>query len=100
MKKKISSSCHGGSADQQRRHRGGMRRLVTNMGQLVSKKFWWLVGYPSSVVDYGCAEEPNPEARKSMEDAVTAIDTFGGNINEGFFAVYDDHAKSATVCVH
>lgn len=45
----------------------------------------------SSVNNYTCKEEPNMQFRPYMEDASKLIDSYLGDPNQGYFAVFDGH---------
>ena len=51
----------------------------------------------SSVNNYACKEEANIRFRPHMEDAYKLIDSYMGDPNQGYFAVFDGHGGSEAV---
>ena len=51
----------------------------------------------SSVNNYACKEEPNTRYRPYMEDGHKIMDSYLGDPNQGFFAVFDGHGGSEAV---
>jgi serine/threonine protein phosphatase PrpC len=51
----------------------------------------------SSVSNYACKEEPNIRYRAHMEDSSKLIDSYIGDPNQGYFAVFDGHGGSEAV---
>lgn len=49
------------------------------------------------VQSVGISFEQNPRFRPTMEDEHVIIDSFAGNSNQGFFAIYDGHGGRETV---
>lgn len=43
------------------------------------------------------ADEMNPSCRSSMEDSHRVVRSFGGNVGQAFFAVYDGHGGRGIV---
>jgi serine/threonine protein phosphatase PrpC len=51
----------------------------------------------SSVNNYACKEEQNARFRQYMEDASKLIDSYMGDPNQGYFALFDGHGGSEAV---
>eukprot|EP01132_Coremiostelium_polycephalum_P009922 gene9922-12167_t len=51
----------------------------------------------SSVRDIGISCEKNPRFRRTMEDEHVIIDCFGGDAEQGYFAIYDGHGGRGAV---
>ena len=51
----------------------------------------------SSVSNFACKEDPNPRFRPYMEDAYKLIDSYIGDPNQGYFAVFDGHGGAEAV---
>ncbi|CAG9331130.1 unnamed protein product [Blepharisma stoltei] len=51
----------------------------------------------NSVQNYSCKEESNHRYRPYMEDGHKIIDSYLGDPNQGFFAIYDGHGGSEAV---
>jgi len=50
-----------------------------------------------SVKDIGVSFEKNPRYRRTMEDEHVIIDCFGGETDQGYFAIYDGHGGRGAV---
>ncbi|EAL65310.1 protein phosphatase 2C-related protein [Dictyostelium discoideum AX4] len=50
-----------------------------------------------SVRDFGVSFEKNARYRRTMEDEHVIIDCFGGDANQGYFAIYDGHGGRGAV---
>ncbi|KAF2072164.1 hypothetical protein CYY_006523 [Polysphondylium violaceum] len=50
-----------------------------------------------SVKDIGVSFEKNPRYRRTMEDEHVIIDCFGGEPDQGYFAIYDGHGGRGAV---
>ncbi|GAM28249.1 hypothetical protein SAMD00019534_114250, partial [Acytostelium subglobosum LB1] len=51
----------------------------------------------TSVKDIGVSYEKNPRYRRTMEDEHVIIDNYGGNPDQGFYAIYDGHGGRGAV---
>jgi len=51
----------------------------------------------TSVNSVGIAHDRNARFRRSMEDEHVIVDTFGGNPDHGYFAIYDGHGGRGAV---
>jgi len=51
----------------------------------------------SSVQGVGIAHDRNARFRRSMEDEHVIVDNFGGNPDQGYFAIYDGHGGRGAV---
>ncbi|EFA84379.1 protein phosphatase 2C-related protein [Heterostelium album PN500] len=51
----------------------------------------------SSVKDIGMSSEKNPRFRRTMEDEHVIIDSFGGDPQQGYYAIYDGHGGRGAV---
>jgi len=51
----------------------------------------------TSVASVGVSHDRNARYRRAMEDEHVVVDTFGGDPNQGYFAIYDGHGGRGAV---
>lgn len=51
----------------------------------------------SSVKNVGVSQDKNSRYRRTMEDAHVVVDAFGGDKDQGYFAIYDGHGGRGAV---